>query len=666
MIPRKPSKDPLVSDDTQQLPQTDRDWQRTSKTHERWPKTHWPRQIGEGNVIRKLGEGGAAIVFETRIAATGEHRTVKALFPDASPSQRRRFEREIAIVSQLDHPNVAGAIGHGWWNNLPYLEMRKPCDQTLAALIRKRRALPPPVAVAAGLQLAHALGYCHHATINLNGKSFRGLIHRDIKPSNILVEQNGELVVTDFSIATPVSHEAPSHNESAYGSIPYFAPEILYESPVDFRCDIFSFGCTLYELIYGMRAFDADTIETLMARRKNHDYLPLDPKDLRIPRELAELVNQCMAFEAAKRPGSLEEITARLEAIYCRLARSEPKQTLAAFMHADTNHEHARISVPWSWIGIGAAASVALVALIIIGGRIDAFSRLDSARSRAVDAHNGKPSVPTDTGKAQRQPRRLPPVAPRQSPYRRQLKQPAISLDPDAHPRRGLSGSLTGRAPGASSAPSASASADSAAHEFAGLPGENPATDSGYAAPVAALIRQHQSRDLLHILKEEAARKRYDNVLAVLAELPPHHAQSPIAQVYRFRALQALGILSMSHFTEAAFSDAELLLIRARLLYHKQRYDEALGALDSAAVSPAALIDRAALEKEIELLKARCHVAKANENPDAAMRQKALESWKKVKQSYRHEPHSPALAEANRVIRTLNERRQGVAASNAP
>jgi tetratricopeptide (TPR) repeat protein len=155
------------------------------------------------------------------------------------------------------------------------------------------------------------------------------------------------------------------------------------------------------------------------------------------------------------------------------------------------------------------------------------------------------------------------------------------------------------------------------------------------------LQQQYGSSDLLHILAAEAEKKRYEHVLAVVTALPPRHARSTIASLYRLRALDALGLLSMSALEASGAADGEGYLLRARLLYGRERYDEAMLCLRKAVNAPALLMNRADLEKQAARLKARCLTARIEPDPKPAAPREARNGLYDVNRA----PASPGAAQ---------------------
>ncbi len=204
-------------------------------------------EIAGYEITRELSCGGQGVVYQAIQLSTKRKVAIKVLLAGqfASASDRKRFEREIALVAQLRHPNVvdvleAGAAAGGQ----PFYVMEYVRGRTLREFAQQQRltvrdTLSVFCAVCDGLQHAHA----------------RGVIHRDLKPSNVLVDAEGQPKILDFGLAKQLAASADnvSLTEQIVGTLPYMAPEQVRASPdaADTRTDVYALGVILYELLTG-------------------------------------------------------------------------------------------------------------------------------------------------------------------------------------------------------------------------------------------------------------------------------------------------------------------------------------------------------------------------------------------------------------------------------
>lgn len=291
-------------------------------------------QLGSGYVTGRLGKGGMATVYEIWNPQLSVSRAVKLLRPDHTPESRERFATEVKLTAQLDHPNIIRIHSVGEWQGRPYIEMERVHGWSLDALLTQRGPLPKRVAVAVALLVARALTYTHSLKYRFDGNEIRGLLHRDLKPANILLSRNGWVRLTDFGIATPVDVSMHTPDGSIVGSLHYIAPEQLRGDDVDARADIFSFGCVLYEMLTGIKAFPDSKLARLIPQRLANTYSPLREGRGGTPRSLTGLIRRCMAADPGIRPSEFRSIRKTLESIYEKWTDSAPEETIEKFLNA--------------------------------------------------------------------------------------------------------------------------------------------------------------------------------------------------------------------------------------------------------------------------------------------------------------------------------------------
>jgi len=227
------------------------------------PRGDAPINVDGYRLIRKLGEGGMSKVFLAEQTATGEHHVLKML-PIAPADDEigsdlmERFLQEFALVSQIDHPNVARIFNQGFTDAYAYISMEYFPGGDLRELIAK--GLAPNVAVAILLQIGGALTAVHA----------QGIVHRDMKPDNVMIRSDGSLALADFGIAKQTNSEISrtKHGE-VFGTPYYLAPEQALGLPVDQRTDIYSLGILFFEMLTGRRPFQADNAQALMYQHVN-------------------------------------------------------------------------------------------------------------------------------------------------------------------------------------------------------------------------------------------------------------------------------------------------------------------------------------------------------------------------------------------------------------
>jgi eukaryotic-like serine/threonine-protein kinase len=213
-------------------------------------------------VERELGGGGMSRVFVAHDATFGRSVVLKILPPDlAAGVSLERFQREIRLAAQLQHPHIVPVIGTGAADGLPYYMMPFVTGESLRDRLRRVRQLPVHEAVQIACEVAQALDYAHGHDI----------VHRDIKPENVLLHE-GHAVVADFGICRAITHSSDADPITlagmAVGTPQYMSPEqAAGEREIDGRSDIYSLGCVLYEMLVGEPPFTGRTAQAVIARR---------------------------------------------------------------------------------------------------------------------------------------------------------------------------------------------------------------------------------------------------------------------------------------------------------------------------------------------------------------------------------------------------------------
>ena len=266
------------------------------------------RRIDNYELIRKLGGGGMGDVYLARHHKfRARYYAVKLLRPDLVSSEAMsRFEHEIDVAGQFQHPNIVFAFDAGRYDNSPYLVMEfvQGCD--LQVLINDHGQLPIENACELIYQAVIGLGYAFSKT---------GLTHRDIKPANLMLAVDHKVKVLDLGLARlrDQSHSMGLTQEGQLlGTPDYMAPEQWSESSnVDTRADIYSMGCTLFALLTSKPPFFSSSKSSVAAKMSAHILDPVpDIRSIReeVPHELAAIIKKCLSKEPQNRYQTPEEL----------------------------------------------------------------------------------------------------------------------------------------------------------------------------------------------------------------------------------------------------------------------------------------------------------------------------------------------------------------------
>ena len=224
-------------------------------------------RLGPYQILSALGAGGMGEVYkahDTRLNRTVAIKVLPAALT-ADPDARQRLDREAKAVAALSHPHICSLFDIGHQDGTDFLVMEFLEGETLAERLTRGK-LPLDEALRTGIQIADALATAHKA----------GIIHRDLKPGNIMLTKRGATLL-DFGLAKPppvalsagvtqVATQQPLTGAGTLvGTLQYMAPEQLQGLPVDAGTDVFAFGCVLYEMVTGRRAFTGDTPASVIA-----------------------------------------------------------------------------------------------------------------------------------------------------------------------------------------------------------------------------------------------------------------------------------------------------------------------------------------------------------------------------------------------------------------
>jgi eukaryotic-like serine/threonine-protein kinase len=277
-------------------------------------------RLGPYEIIGTLGAGGMGEVYRARDTRLKRDVAIKIL-PESfatDPERLARFQREAEVLASLNHPNIAAIHGLEESNGTGALVMELVEGETLADRIAQG-PIPVDEALAIARQIAEALEAAHE----------QGIVHRDLKPANVKVRADGTVKVLDFGLAKalePASALSPSATASPtitspammtgvgtlLGTAAYMSPEQARGKPVDKRSDIWAFGCVLFEMLTGQRAFEGKEITDVLARVLERE-VHFDAIPAATPPAVQRLARRCLEKDPRRRLRDIGEARVELE-----------------------------------------------------------------------------------------------------------------------------------------------------------------------------------------------------------------------------------------------------------------------------------------------------------------------------------------------------------------
>ena len=250
-----------------------------------------PAKFGRFEVIDILGRGAMGVVYRAKDSALSRTVAIKTVSLTGSATERdvheKRFLQEARAAGSLSHPAIITIYDVGREGDTAFIAMELLEGQDLRDLIGTV-SLTPSQSVEIAAAVADGLAFAHE----------RGIIHRDIKPGNIMVLPDGRVKIMDFGIAHVHEPTVKTQTGVLLGSPQYMSPEQIVGQPIDHRADIFALGLVLYEMLTGVKPFQAEDIPELTFKVAN---LPAMPPSHLAP-DLPPVVDFIIARALKKKP----------------------------------------------------------------------------------------------------------------------------------------------------------------------------------------------------------------------------------------------------------------------------------------------------------------------------------------------------------------------------
>ena len=272
------------------------------------------KKLGPFQIGRVLGRGGMGAVYEGTYDEDGSTVAVKvlsdALDDEEDAEIRLRFETEIETLKRLHHPNIVRLSGFGEDQGKLYYVMEFVGGSSLQQELRKKRLFQWIEVAKIGLDICQALRHAHD----------RGVIHRDIKPANILLNQEGNVKLSDFGIARFFGSQQITDVHSVIGTLEYMSPEQALALPISSSADLYSLGCVLYALLTGKPPFTARSLPEMLRKHKGITPDPVHSVRHDVPDDLGYLIVDLLQIQPENRPRNALLAAKRLQSLLQALA----------------------------------------------------------------------------------------------------------------------------------------------------------------------------------------------------------------------------------------------------------------------------------------------------------------------------------------------------------
>lgn len=264
--------------------------------------------MGRYRVEQELGRGGMAKVYRGQDTVLGRTVAIKILAPQFADDQDfvHRFRREAQAAARISNQHLVSVFDTGSDDGVHFIVMEYVDGRTLADLIAGGGRIMPDRAIEVAIDVCRALEAAHA----------QGVIHRDIKPGNIMLDENGQVKVTDFGIARVTTNaDTIAQTAAVLGTASYLSPEQAQGQPVDGRSDLYSLGCVLYEMVTGRPPFLGDSPVAVASKHVLEQPTPPSRLNPDVTPDLDAVILRALAKNPANRYQTAEEFREDLERV---------------------------------------------------------------------------------------------------------------------------------------------------------------------------------------------------------------------------------------------------------------------------------------------------------------------------------------------------------------
>ncbi len=359
--------------------------------------------LGDYQILGRLGKGGMATVYLAHDLALDRKVALKVMSPDLQldATMAERFKQEARTAAGLSHPHIIPIYAVRESGRLLYIAMKFVEGRSLHDILRESGPLPVSMVCGILAQVGNALAFAHR----------RGVVHRDVKPDNILIDADGQVVVTDFGIAKVATSHGLTLAGSTVGTPTYMSPEQCLGQETSSAADQYSLGIVAYELLTGRPPFVAESVVTVIWSHYHERPAPLIDGRADCPASLAAAVMRMLAKSPADRWPGIEDAMAAAGAVplpsdapalarLAALARSRSARDAPALRRAPTPASPIPLTQPRPTVAVATLAVSPMSCGLAAGETVQLTATVWDAQGHTVPGvapqwTSGDPAVAT-------------------------------------------------------------------------------------------------------------------------------------------------------------------------------------------------------------------------------------------------------------------------------
>ncbi len=276
--------------------------------------------IGKYRILRELGHGGMAIVYQAFDTENKRDVALKILPPTmVDRASVARFHREGQAQKKLKHPNIVEVYEAGTAEGTHFIAMEFVEGKTVRNLVRRSGSLSIEKTLDIVLQVSKALDYAHKLSF----------IHRDVKSSNIMVDEHGQVKLMDFGLVQITGATILTKTGAVMGTPEYMSPEQISGEEIDFRSDLYSLGISMYEMLTGKLPFEGENPQAITMQHKYEQPKPIKEMKGNIPEAVENIVMKALAKDVSERYQTAAEIIKDIENYLSNIEKGKGETTTA-------------------------------------------------------------------------------------------------------------------------------------------------------------------------------------------------------------------------------------------------------------------------------------------------------------------------------------------------